>query len=183
MFIRFYRYLSKMNTKEFKHKVLSLSERIFPLVARMLGNQASAEDAVQEIMIKLWNKRKQIGQHPNITGFVFLTARNYCMDLLKKKKNIAVDYTLMVNVLDPGTSGLEQLEYKELNVLVEKIIKKLPEQQREIILMRDMDGLEFIEIATITQLKVEHIRVLLSRARKQVGVELKKIYCYEQGKN
>lgn len=181
MFICFYRYPNKMNTKEFKDKVLSLSERLFPMVARILGNQASAEDAVQVIMMKLWEKRKQIGKHPNITGFVFLTARNYCMDLLRKKRIEVEDSTLLLNSIEFGTTGLEQLEWNELNILVEKIIKNLPEQQREIIIMRDIDGLEFIEISSIKKLKIDHVRVLLSRARKKVGVELKKIYCYEQG--
>ena len=55
------------------------------MVARMLGNKESAEDAVQEIMMKLWDKRRNLEKHPNITGFVFLTARNYCIDILKKK--------------------------------------------------------------------------------------------------
>ena len=67
-----------MNKKEFRLKVFSLSEHLFPMVSRMLGNKANAEDAIQEIMMKLWLKRKQIGLHPNITGLVFLTARNYC---------------------------------------------------------------------------------------------------------
>ena len=66
----------KMKTKDFEDKVLSLSDRIYPMVVRMLGNNGSAEDAVQEIMIKLWDRRKKIGNHPNIHGFVFLTARN-----------------------------------------------------------------------------------------------------------
>jgi RNA polymerase sigma-70 factor, ECF subfamily len=170
-----------MSTKEFKNKVLSLSDRLFPMVARILGSNTNAEDAIQEIMMKLWIKRKQIGKHPNITGFVFLTARNYCMDLLKKKKLELEDSSFVLNTLDSGKTGLELLELKEMIVLVDTIIKKLPEQQSKIILMRDIDGLEFIEIAAIMQLKIEHIRVLLSRARKRVGIEFKNIYYYEQG--
>lgn len=73
-----------MNKKEFRLKVFSLSEHLFPMVSRMIGNNANAEDAIQEIMMKLWLKRKQIGQHPNITGFVFLTTRNYCIETVAK---------------------------------------------------------------------------------------------------
>jgi RNA polymerase sigma factor (sigma-70 family) len=168
-----------MNEVDFKHKVFSLSERLFPMIARMLGNNVEAEDAIQEIMIKLWGSRKQIVQHPNITGFVFLTARNYCIDLLKKKKPEMDDSTLQFKILESG-NGQEQLEWEELNIIIGKILKKLPEQQREILVMRDIDGYEFIEIAAVTKLKIQHIRVLLSRARKQVGIELEKIYCYER---
>jgi len=171
-----------MNTNDFKHKVFSLSDRLFPMVARMLGNNANAEDAIQEIMIKLWDRRKQLGQHPNITGFVFLTARNYCIDILKKKKPEIDDSALQFKMLE-AESGHEQLEWKELNIIIGKILEKLPEQQREVLLMRDIDGYEFNEIAAATELKIEHIRVLLSRARKQVSIELEKIYYYESEKN
>lgn len=171
---------NEMNTKEFKDKILSLSDRIYPMVARILENNIAAEDAVQEIMIKLWDNRKQIGKHPNISGFVFLTARNYCIDLLKKKKIELLDSTFTNNETDKELSGSEQLELQELHKFIEDIITNLPEQQKEAILLRDIDGLEYSEIATITGLKIEHIRVLLSRARKYVGIELSKIYSYEK---
>lgn len=92
------------------------------------------------------------------------------------------DSSLQLKILESG-NGHEQFEWKELNSIVGKILKKLPEQQREIIIMRDIDGYEFLEIAAALQLKVEHIRVLLSRARKQVSIELEKTYSYERGKN
>lgn len=169
-----------MNKTEFRLKVFSLSEHLFPMVSRMLGNNTSAEDVIQEIMLKLWVKRKQFGQHPNITGFVFLTARNHCIDLMRKKALKIDDSPFQLEILK-SENGHEQLEWKELNTIIKKIIKSLPEQQREVIMMRDLDGYEFIEIAAATQLKIEHVRVLLSRARKQVGIQLEKAYSYERG--
>ena len=167
-----------MNSRDFKDKVVSLSERIYPMVARMLGSRESAEDAVQEIMIKLWGKRGNLKNHPNITGFVFLTARNYCLDALKKKYPETEPFNIHFRLIETERSENE-IEWKELNAIIGTILKELPEQQREIMILRDMDGLEYNEIAEITKLNVEHIRVLLSRARKQVSVKLKKIYSYE----
>jgi len=172
----------KMNTNEFKSNVLSLSDRLFPMVARILGNNEKAHDAVQSIMMKLWDKRKQLGKHPNVTGFVFLTARNYCMDELKKKTPEIDGLELRIHFVESGKTVEEELEQKELNNLVRKVIETLPKQQREIIMLRELDDLEFKEIAAITGLQVEHIRVLLSRARKTVSIELNKIYSYEHGK-
>ena len=57
-----------MDTKDFEEQVLSLSERIYPMVARMLAGRENPEDAVQEIMIKLWDKRKKLRNHPNVQG-------------------------------------------------------------------------------------------------------------------
>ncbi len=169
-----------MNKIDFKLKVFSLSERLFPLVTRMLGSSANAEDAIQEIMMKLWAKRKKIANHPNITGFVFLTARNHCIDLLRKKTFLLDDSSVPFKALASTNEHIE-LEWKELNGIIQEVLKKLPEQQKEVFIMRDIDGYEYTEIASAMQLKVENIRVLLSRARKQVRIELEKTYSYERG--
>ena len=88
-----------MNKNDFKVTIFSLSERLFPLVVRLLGDKTKAEDAIQEIMIKLWEKRNQLENHPNIKGFVFLTARNYCLDILRKKRILVNDGEIYLNLL------------------------------------------------------------------------------------
>jgi RNA polymerase sigma factor (sigma-70 family) len=174
------RYINRMNKEDFKVTVFSLSERLFPLVARLLGDKTKAEDAIQEIMIKLWEKRKQLDKHPNIKGFVFLTARNYCIDVLRKKRIFVDDISTHLNVssFDKEES---QLEWEELNLIINKVLIKLSKRQREIFVMRDLDGYEFTEIAAVMEIKIEHVRVLLSRARKQISEELEIKYKYERG--
>ena len=169
-----------MNKLDFKLNVFSLSERLFPMVARMLGS-ANAEDAIQEIMLKLWQKRKQVEKHPNIKGLVFLTARNYCIDVLRKKPFALEDSTDYFKILE-SENDYTQIEWKELNTIILEILKKLPKQQTEVFMMRDLDAYEFTEIAAALEIKIEHVRVLLSRARKQIGIELEKTYSYERGK-
>jgi RNA polymerase sigma-70 factor (ECF subfamily) len=169
-----------MNKLDFKLNVFSLSERLFPMIARMLGS-ANAEDAIQEIMLKLWQKRKQVEKHPNIKGLVFLTARNYCIDVLRKKPFALEDSTDYFKILE-SENDYTQIEWKELNTIILEILKKLPKQQTEVFMMRDLDAYEFTEIAAALEIKIEHVRVLLSRARKQIGIELEKTYSYERGK-
>ncbi len=167
-----------MKTKEFKDTIMPLSERIYPMAVRMLGNTSDAEDAVQEIMVKLWDRRKKIANHPNIPGYVFLTTKNYCLDILKKKriKTDAIDFqlkSLKINAVH------NDIELEELTRIIKALLKNLPDQQQEVMIMRDLDGLEFDEIASVMQLKIEHVRVLLSRARKQIGIKLRNVYSYE----
>ncbi len=169
-----------MTNNEFKHNILPLTDKIFPMVARLLGNDTEAQDAVQEIMIKLWLKKNKLDNHPNISGFVFLTARNYCLDRLRSKKKEIVG-TLSRELIADYFIDEENTDRERLLMHIRKIIDKLPENQKEIILMRDIDGLEFDEIVAASNLKIEHVRVLLSRARKQVRNQLKK-ELYEEGK-
>ena len=169
-----------MTRNEFKNKILPLSQRIFPLSVRLLGNDEEAQDAVQEIMIKLWNAKNQLDKHPNISGYVFLTARNYCLDLLRAKKRDLVD-TMNQGLIADLYVDQGQEESDGVLLIIRKIISELPEKQKEVILMRDIDGFEFDEIVAMMDINIEHIRVLLSRARKQVRTQLKNIYNYEEG--
>lgn len=168
-----------MNKLEFKNTIFVLSEQLFPMVSRILGNHEKAEDALQEIMLKLWGKRKTLKKHPNVKGFVFLTARNYCLDVLRKKKVNVEEATNYLKVVK--SSDIDNLEWQELNKIIREILKTLPEQQKEVFLMRDIDGYEFEEIATALSIKKTHARVLISRARKQIGDSLLKTYNYERG--
>lgn len=167
-----------MKKEEFRRRVFSLSEQLYPMVFRMLGSRANTQDAIQEIMLKLWLKRDKLDKHPNLKGLVFMTARNHCIDLLRKKKLQIHDQTVLMEVIR-SENGQDDLEWKELNILIRKFLDSLPENQREVLIMRDLDGYQFEEIAAATQLNVPHVRVLLSRARKQLSLHLEKIYSYE----
>tara|TARA_B100001245_G_C22891613_1_gene429506 strand:- start:770 stop:1273 length:504 start_codon:yes stop_codon:yes gene_type:complete len=167
-----------MNSTTFKKTILPLSQKIYPVAARMLGNTDDANDAVQEVMLKLWKQRNKLSKHPNIPGFAVLTARNHCLDLLKKRQIKLVPDAIDINT-SSNLNSHSEIEWKELNGIIGELILELPEQQGEVLAMRDLDGLEFSEISEATGLKIEHIRVLLSRARKQISTQLKKIYSYE----
>jgi RNA polymerase sigma factor (sigma-70 family) len=167
-----------MTSEEFKDNVVSLSTRIFPMAARMLGGDEDAQDAVQEIMIKLWKCKKQLKEHPNLNGFVFLTARNHCLDRLKKKNPEQPDLIYQEKI---PQGYHDRFEYAELYSFIQEIIKELPDNQKKVMVLYDIDGLEFEEIAAIVGLKIEHVRVVLSRARKFIREKLTKIYSYEQG--
>jgi len=105
-----------------------------------------------------------------------MVVRNTCLDELKKKKPIYFESTETVPHL---TEAETYNENKEAVELVKKIIDTLPDSQREVIQMRDIDELDFDEIAKILDTDIAYIRVLLSRARKAVKAKLIKIYAYE----
>lgn len=167
-----------MNKKDFKTNIFSLADRLYPMLFRFLKNQNDVKDALQDIMLKLWNKRDQLSDHPNVKGFVFLTARNHCLDILKKSKISTVDLDEKISI-NSSKKIDSDITYNDLKNQIERILDRFPIQQKQVLMLRDIDGLEYKEIAEITGLKVEHIRVILSRTRKQVQMELKKHHSYE----
>lgn len=168
-----------MNTKRFIDKIVPLSSWIYSVSIRYLKNEDAAADAVQEIMLKLWKKRKVLDSHPNPKGFVYITTKNHCLDNLKRKRpeNDLAEVPELTVYLEGSSVTYEQ---KEMYGLIIGFINELPDLQKDIILMRDIDGLEFNEIVVLTDQKIENIRVLLSRARKKIGSRINEIYNYER---
>lgn len=156
-----------MGQNEFIKLIEPFKDRVFRLAKRLLISTEEAEDATQEVFVKLWNKEKVLDDYKNVEAFAMTMTKNYCLDQLKSKRagNLKITHT---NYEDKNTSLDKKVEdFDSLN-WVEKIINKLPEQQRMIIHLRDVEQYEFEEIAKILDMNKTAIRVALSRARKTV---------------
>jgi RNA polymerase sigma factor (sigma-70 family) len=166
-----------MTEQEFKIKVLTLSGNVYPLAKRLLVSDEIARDAIQQSMMKLWENRKQLDSCINLKAFVFRVVRNVCLDELKKKKPVYFDNP--ESLKNHPHHHSVQHERDEMVGIVQKLIDTLPDNQREVIQMRDIDGLDFEEIAELIGRDIPYTRVLLSRARKSVKEKIEKIYAYE----
>jgi RNA polymerase sigma-70 factor (ECF subfamily) len=126
-----------------------------------------AEDATQEVLFKLWNNKENLESYKSIEAFSMTMIKNYCLDQLKAKRsgNLKLVHD---NYIDREPSLERQLEAKDAMDWVEIAINELPEQQKLIIQMRDIEEYEFEEIAKIMDMNETAIRVSLSRARKQI---------------
>lgn len=149
------------------------------MIFRILKNEEETRDALQELMLKLWNKRTDLNQCSNLSAYIITTAKNYSFDLLKKKRPAVIgenDEYKILNIAENGIDSekLEKYEY------VHKTIEKLPEKLRTVIQLRDIDGLSFEEIKEMTGFEITYIRVILSRARLKVKQEVEKIYDYDE---
>lgn len=174
-----------MQIDEYTLKVLPLSERLFRFAGSFLKDQEEAKDVVQEVLLKLWEKRDQLGKIEYPEAFTMRMVRNRCLDKLKGVKMVAMSGEAEAR-MQTWVSGEEiPLEREDTHALVTRVIGRLPEQQRTVIHLRDVEQLEFEEIAVITGMSVNTTRVSLSRARKQVREELLKIWEHEErrGKN
>lgn len=164
-----------MTEKEFNHIVLPLAQNIWSYALNLTGDRTTSADLTQEVMLRLWDTRRQLPEVGNIKAWALKITHNLCMDWLKKQKPIYDDTQLLRNG-GYKTDLLQQIADKDTAETVRKIIDTLPPNQREVIVLREIEGLEYDEIAKITGLGLNNIRVLLSRARNKVKEILVKRY-------
>lgn len=169
-----------MNQKEFIHLVNPFKDKIFRLAKRLLVSTEEAEDATQEILVKLWNKSDGLEEYKSVEALAMTMTKNYCFDQLKSKRasNLKIVHN---NFTDREASLQQKVEDSDTWNWVEKIINDLPEQQKMIVQMRDVEQYEFEEIAKIMEMNETAIRVALSRARKTIREYMTKAHNYGIG--
>lgn len=166
-----------MNQKEFMQLVVPFQSKLFRLAKRLLVSAEEAEDACQEVLVKLWNKKNDLKHYNSLEAIAYTMTKNFCLDQLKSKR--AQNLQLAHNNYVENNSGLQQnIEDKDSLDWIEKIINQLPEQQKIIIQLRDIEQLDYDEIARITEMNPTAIRVALSRARKTIREQMIKTHQY-----
>jgi RNA polymerase sigma-70 factor (ECF subfamily) len=143
------------------------------MAKRLLLSQDEAQDATQEILLRLWTKRSQIKKYRSVEAFAMTMTKNYCYDLLKAKRS----NTLKIvhnNYEDHSNNTVRQTEVASDVEWVYLLMQELPEQQRLILQMRDVEQYNNAEIAEVLEMNEIAVRVALSRARKTIREALLK---------
>lgn len=154
-----------------------VQDKMYRLARRLLVSKESAEDAVQEVMLKLWARKEKLSEYDNVEAFAMTVTKNYCLDQLKLKQNNNLRI-VHSNYEDGNNSIQKNLEVQDDLNWVQKIIENLPEQQKILIQLRDVEQYEYDEIAKMTEMQETAIRVALSRARKKIREEMLKKHRY-----
>ncbi len=169
-----------MDQNEFMQLVSPFKSKIFRVAKRLLVSIEEAEDATQEVLVKLWAKNESLSGYTSVEALAMTMTKNYCLDQLKSKRagNLRIVHN---NFTDREAPLQNQVEDTDTMRWVEKAIDQLPEQQRLIVQMRDIEQYDYDEIAKILEMKETAIRVALSRARKTIREFMTKTHRYGIG--
>ena len=169
-----------MKQSEFLNVVMPFKDKLYRLAKRLLVSREEAEDATQEILMKLWSKNENIAKYNNVEAFAMTMTKNFCLDRLKSKQ--ASNLKLVHSNYGDDTASLQkQVEVKDSLNWVERIMEELPEQQKMVLQLRDVEEYDFDEISELLDMKPTAIRVALSRARKTVREKLMQKHSYGIG--
>ncbi|MEG1838719.1 MAG: RNA polymerase sigma factor [Bacteroidaceae bacterium] len=157
-----------MQEINFRNDILPLKDKLYRLALRITLNNAEAEDVVQDTMIRVWNKREEWIQFDSIEAYCLTVTRNLAIDRSQQKEAQNVELTPEIQESPDASGPYDQLVNEERMNIIHQLVNKLPEKQRVVMQLRDVEGKSYKEISALLQITEEQVKVNLFRARQKI---------------
>lgn len=148
-----------MTTSEYNKSVDQYSDNIYRFALKNLRDTEKAKDIVQDTFMKLWVRVEDVN-FEKVKSYLFTSAYHSMVDLSRKEKRVGEYNEAKVKKL--GHSE----QYSDAKEILDAAVAKLPDIQRQMILLRDYEGYSYEEIGEITNLNESQVKVYIFRARK-----------------
>ena len=168
-----------MDIAAFQTKIIATKSKLYRFAFRLLDNEEEAKDVVQEVFIKVWNGRERMAEIENWEAWCMRMTKNLSLDRIRSRQRRATDS--MDNHFNVSTNAPSPHEATELNESMQRItifMDSLPEKQRQVMHLRDVEGYTYNEICDILELDMNQVKVNLFRARSAVREKLVKTNAY-----
>ena len=155
-----------MTERRFNSEYLSLAETLYKVAYYILESEAEAEDAVQELYLKLWESRSTLGEIRQPKAYCIRMLKNLCIDRIRSAAHLAFPENLPES--PAPRSQDDDFDARRRLDKVLKAVKALPERQKQVLLMRTVEGLSYEEMIARTGMNNASLRVTLSQARTKL---------------
>lgn len=164
-----------MSTQIFQNQVWPLRDRLYRLAFRLLGERSEAEDAVQEAMIKLWERREELTSVQNVEGWCVRVVRNQSIDRYRsRKRRSTAGLDQAAELVETTPNPAAQLQTRDMQERIHRLIQGLPEQRRMVLQLREIEGLSYQEIADQLRISLDQVRTDIHRGRQALRKALTK---------
>ena len=162
-----------MRIEEFNNMVANLKDKMYRVAFRIVRDHEEARDVVQDALVKIWNKRNLLEDVDNKDAYCITITRNMGIDKLRSKKmetsDISERYDIKSEVANPERIAVGKDEF----AIIRAFINKMPDNHREVLQLRDIEGYSYKEISEITGHSLEKVKVYLHRARMRIKEHFK----------
>lgn len=163
----------------FNQLVVKYRNRVMGLAVRMLGDRAEAEDVAQDVFVKAYHGLSGFQEEALFSTWLYRIAANSCFNHRKRirlQPAVSADVSALEQRFpDMASNPHVLLEEKQLRLLIEKAIGALPEEQRIVVILRDIEGLSYEAIAEALELELGTVRSRLHRGRMALQERLKRL--------
>jgi RNA polymerase sigma-70 factor (ECF subfamily) len=160
--------MKAMQEISFRRDILPLKDKLYRLALRITMDTAEAEDVVQDTMIRAWNKRGELSQYDSVEAFCLTVARNLAIDRSERMDSRTDELTSELPAFSEAPDPYERMAHAEQLQLIHRLMSELPERQRTVIQLRDVEEKTYKEIAEALQLTEDQVKVTLFRARQAI---------------
>jgi RNA polymerase sigma-70 factor (ECF subfamily) len=147
--------------KAFEEIYTRYAQRVFAYCRRILGTREEAEDMFQETFIKFYNSRNDEREMTNLSAYLVKIARNLCINYRRNEKKLL--YKDMSAIVQENRDDKDEL----LN-LIKMALELLPDEYREMFVLREYNGLTYSEIANVTETTIQTVKIRLHRAKEKI---------------
>jgi RNA polymerase sigma factor (sigma-70 family) len=158
----------------FKDTVFCLKDEMYRFAKRFVMSSDEAEDVVQDLMMKFWQKKDQLANFENLKSYALKSVKNECLNRLKHH-----EVKLGFADFQMHRSELYQVDTNNLKEQIIGFINQLPEKQKIVIHLKDVEEYEVSEISEILEMEENAVRVNLMRARQKVKEQIQKLMDFE----
>lgn len=168
-----------MNFESFQNRVLPAKNKLFRFALRLVGSEEEAKDVVQEVMIRVWNGREQMAEIQNMEAWCMRITKNLSLDRIRsnnRRQTQPIDESF--DVRNEALTPHESTELHESMQRINQLMAALPDKQRQVMHLRDVEGYSYNEICDILDIDMNQVKVNLFRARNAVREKLTKANAY-----
>lgn len=160
-----------MDKAGFNQLINSLRPKMYRFALAFIGRTDEADDVVQDVGVKLWERREELGSLHSVEAYAMRAVKNRCLDYVRSPHRKTDELAENIHLPHEQTPH-KSLEQADMAAFVRKRIEQLPVQQQMIIRLRDIEGYELEEIAVMLEMNEGAVRTGLSRARQKMREEL-----------
>lgn len=162
--------LQKRDEAAFEELIRQYEKKVYTLCFRMCDNSEDAEEAAQDAFLALWRGIDRFRQESSLSTWIYRLATNACIDTLRRRKkqsgSVSLDdEELFVDAVDTSPQPQETVEHREAQKLLQKGLSALPEEYRKVLILREIEGLSYTEIAESASIELGTVKSRISRGR------------------
>jgi len=165
----------EMNAEQYEAVFYKMKDKLYRYALRFVKEAEAAEDVVQDVMYKLWQKRQEVDAIENLEAWLMVLTRNRSLDILRKVKDNQVNIDEAYSLSDSAPIADKQMENADLMAQLNACVNQLPEKQRTVFHLREIEQMTYEEICVMTGYNLDDVKVSLFRARKHIQRMLSKI--------
>lgn len=161
-----------MDEKTFAEKATTLRRTALTVSLSICADAEMANDVAQETLVKLWSMRQSLDGYRSLEALTSVIARHETIDQMRRRRNVPLDSSL--DIEDLHASPFDEMVSTQELKWIEQQLLKLPSTQHTVLVMRQVEGRSFEEIASLLDIEISSARSLLSRARRNLLTVIKK---------